>query len=215
MPSTDLNPPKDARAVARRYLRYERLLTGLVVVALTLAIPGTYILTSLVPAVAVAAVLLGVVRAPVFETRGTVRLETDAPLETVVGDFTGPTPPVLAFQWGVADAVEVDGGTATYRISYLFGLRAVEMTVRTRTDVDEGGKRTVELEVTAGGEPWSTYTVRVDERGGRTVVAYEYASDRRFGLRRLPQRLVAGRFRDAALAAQGYTTVERDGTCGI
>jgi hypothetical protein len=218
MPSTDLNPPKDARAVAQRYLRYERLLSGLVVVVLTLAIPGTYILTSLVPAVAVAAVLLGVVRAPVFETHGTVRLETDASPEAVVGDFTGPTPPVLAFQWGIADDVSVGSEGVTYRVSYLFGLRSVEVTVRARTDAGDAGdadsdadaERTVDIQVTANGQPWATYAVRVIPGADGTVVEYDYESNRRFGLRRLPQRLVAGRYRDDALATQGYTVVDRD-----
>lgn len=210
MPSTDIDPPQNARAVAQQYLRYERPLTGLVVVVLTLAFLGTYLATSLVPAVAVAAGLLVLVRAPLLSPTGTVRLETDEDPETVVDTFTGPTPPVLAFQWGIADEISVADGTVTYRVSYLFGLRAVEMTVRARTDAAADGGRTVELAVTADGQPWSTYTVDVLPRDGRTAVEYEYVADRRFGLRRLPQRIVAARYRDEALAAQGYTVVERD-----
>jgi len=212
MPSNpDVERPPDARAVAERYRRYERPLSALVAVAAMLAFLATYATTSLLPAVGVAAGLTVLVRAPVFRTQGTVRLETDADADAVVDSFTGPTPPVLAFQWGIADAVAVDDGTVTYRVSYLFGLRSVEVTVRARTDTAPDGGRTVDLEVTANGAPWSTYTVHVAPHDGRTVVEYEYMSDRRFGLRRLPQRLVAGRYRDAALAAQGYTVVDRDG----
>jgi len=210
MPSDDVKRPQDARAVARRYLRYERPLSGLVAVVCTLAFLGTYLATSLVPAVAVAAGLVLLARAPLLRMRGTVRLETDDDPEAVVDAFTGPTPPVLAFQWGIADDISVGDEAVTYRISYLFGLRSVEMTARARTDLAADAGGSVELAVTADGDPWSTYTVDVSPRDGRTTVEYEYAADRRFGLRRLPQRIVAARYRDEALAAQGYTVVERD-----
>ncbi|MBB6645688.1 hypothetical protein [Halobellus ruber] len=214
MPSTDVDPPQDARVVAQQYLRYERPLTGLVVVVLTLAFLGAYLATSLVPAVAVGAGLLVVVRAPLLSPSGTVRLETDDDPGAVVDAFTGPTPPVLAFQWGIADDISVGEEGVTYRISYLFGLRSVEMTVQARTGAADDG-RTVELEVAANGQPWSTYTVDVFPRDGGTAVEYEYTADRRFGLRRLPQRFVVRRYRDEALAAQGYTVVSRDGNLGM
>ena len=211
MPSrSDVERPPGARAVAERYRRYERPLSALVAVAVVAAFLATYLTTSLVPAVGVFAGLLALVRVPIFRTRGTARLETDADADTVVDDFTGPTPPVLAFQWGIADAVVADDEAVTYRIPYLFGLRSVEVTVRARADAAPDGSRTVELAVTANGDPWATYTVHVTPRDGRTAVEYEYVADRRFGLRRLPQRLVARRYRDETLAAQGYTVVERD-----
>ena len=210
MPSID-DPgrPRGTRTVAERYRRYERPLSALVVTVVMLAFLATFLATSLVPAVAVAAVLLVAVRAPLFETRGTVRLETDASPEAVVDAFTGPTPPVLVFQWGIADTVSADDDAVTYEVSYLFGLRSVEVTVHARTAAVDG-ERTVDLDVTADGEPWSTYAVRVAREGGRTAVTYDYEADRRFGLRRLPQRFVARRYRDAALEAQGYEVVDRD-----
>ena len=214
MPSTDdLGRPRDARAVAERYRRYERPLSALVAAAVMIAFLATFLATSPVAAVAVAAVLLVVVRAPLFETRGTVRLETDASPGAVVDAFTSPTPPVLAFQWGIADAVSADGDgdAVTYEVSYLFGLRSVAVTVTARTDADtDDGERTVDLEITANGAPWATYAVRVARADDRTVVTYDYEADRRFGLRRLPQRFLVRRYRDAALAAQGYTVVDRD-----
>jgi hypothetical protein len=214
MPSTDdLGRPRDARAVAERYRRYERPLSALVAAAVMIAFLATFLATSPVAAVAVAAVLLVVVRAPLFETRGTVRLETDASPGAVVDAFTSPTPPVLAFQWGIADAVSADGDgdAVTYEVSYLFGLRSVAVTVTARTDADtDDGERTVDLEITANGAPWATYAVRVAPADDRTVVTYDYEADRRFGLRRLPQRFLVRRYRDAALAAQGYTVIDRD-----
>ena len=216
MPSNpDVERPRGARTVAERYRRYERPLSALVAVAVVVTFLATYLATSLVPAVGVFAGLLALVSVPIFRLRGTVRLETDADADAVVDAFTGPTPPVLAFQWGIADAVVVDDEAVTYRVSYLFGLRSVEVTVRARANSTPERGRTVELTVTAEGDPWSTYTVHVTSHDSRTAVEYEYVSDRRFGLRRLPQRLVAGRYRDEALAAQGYTVVERDSRYGV
>lgn len=216
MPSTDdLGRPRGARAVAERYRRYERPLSALVVTVVMLAFLATFLATSLVPAVAVAAAFLVVVRAPLFETRGTVRLETDASPEAVVDAFIGPTPPVLVFQWGIADTVSADDDAVTYEVSYLFGLRSVEVTVETRTDRTPDGGRRIELELTVDGQPWSTYVVTVDTRDDGTAVEYEYTAERRFGLRRVPQRLVAKRYRDEALEAQGYTVVERNEQYGV
>ena len=67
-----------------------------------------------------------------------------------------------------------------------------------------------ELTVTANGKAWGTYLVSIDERERKTAIDVEYESARKFGLRRLPQWLVAERYRDEALAVQGYTITERD-----
>jgi hypothetical protein len=119
------------------------------------------------------------------------------------------------FQWGIADEIRTEDEAATYRLSYLFGLRSVEVTVDTRTDRTPDGGRRIELELTVGGQPWSTYVVTVDTRDDGTVVEYEYMADRRFGLRRVPQRIVAKRYRDEALEAQGYMIVERNEQYGV
>jgi hypothetical protein len=66
------------------------------------------------------------------------------------------------------------------------------------------------LVVTRDGEPWGTYDVTVSERDGGTAVDVTVTSDRRFGLRRLPQQLLTGRFRERAFHAQGYSLTERD-----
>jgi len=91
------------------------------------------------------------------------------------------------FQWGIADEITTEDETVTYRLSYLFGLRSVEVTVDTRTDHRSDGDRRIKLELTVSGQPWSTYVVTVDTRNDRTVVEYEYTADRRFGLRCIPQ----------------------------
>jgi len=216
MPSTrSVDRPREARAVAKRYLRRERPLSALIVVLAAAGFLGTFVATSLVPAVVVGGLLIVVARAPIIEARGTVRLRTDEDAESVVESFTGPTPPILVFQWGIADEIRTGDGAVTYRLSYLFGLRSVAVTVETRTDRTPDGGRRIELELTVGGQRWSTYVVTVDTRDDGTVVEYEYTAERRFGLRRVPQRIVANRYRDEALEAQGYAVVERNEQYGI
>jgi hypothetical protein len=216
MPSTrPVNRPREALDIAKRYLRRERPLSALIVVLAAAGFLGTFVATSLGPAVVVGGLLIVVARAPIIEARGTVRLRTDEDAESVVKSFTGATPPILVFQWGIADEILTGDGTVTYRLSYLFGLRSVAVTVETRTDRTPDGGRRIELELTVGGQPWSTYVVIVDTRDDGTVVEYEYTAERRFGLRRVPQRIVAKRYRDEALEAQGYTVVERNEQYGV
>lgn len=215
MPSTDeAGRPQAALAVARRYQRRARPVTALVVVLAVAAFLGTLLATSLVPAVLVAAALVVVARAPVLRPRGTVRLRTEQEPEAVLDAFTGPTPPVLAFQWGLADGIAAGDGGVSYRVSYLFGLRTVELTVRSRRDTAASGDR-IELEVTADDRPRATYAATIRPEGEGTAVDVEYGADRRFGLRRLPQRLVAARYRDEVLEVQGYTVVEREAELGV
>ena len=210
MPSgTDAGRRREVTAVAERYLRVERLASNSFAVLAVAVFLGTGLLTSLLPAVVVGLLLVGVARAPVLQTSGTVRLRTDDGPDAVVDALTGPTPPVVPLQWGMADEIDADGDAVTYRTSFLFGLRTATVTVRTRTETAPDGSRRVELDLEENGDPWGTYTADVSGGDGRTEVDVEYASDRRFGVRRLPQALVAGRCRDEALAAQGYTVVER------
>lgn len=215
MPSADeVERPNAALAVVQRYLRRQRPVTALVVVLAVAAFLGTLLATSLVPAVLLAAVLIVGARVPVLQPRGTVRLRTEEDPEAVLDAFTGPTPPVLAFQWGLADEVAAGDDVVIYSVSYLFGLQSVELTVHTWVDSTADGER-VELELTANDRPRATYSATIRPQGGGTAVDVEYAADRRFGLRRLPQRLVAARYRDDALEAQGYTVVEREAELGV
>lgn len=216
MPSTqDIDRPQEAVDVATRYLRRERPLSALVVVVVVAVFLGTFLATSLLPALVVGALLVVIARAPLIQSNGTTRLRTEDTPDVVVDAFTGPTPPVLAFQWGIADDITADGNTVTYGISYLFGLRSVESRVRSQTETTPGGARRVELDVTVNGQPWATYTVTVSTDDSRTSIDIEYTSNRRFGLRRIPQQVVAERYRTEALTAQGYTVVERDTNFGI
>jgi len=129
MPSPDtIERPREALRVARRHLRRERFLSALVVTLVVSLFLGTYVTTSLFPAVVVAA------RAPILRSTGTVQLRTDDDSETVLDALTGPTPPVLAVQWGVADDVMRDGGVPTYPPSYLFGLHSAKPAVRTQAE---------------------------------------------------------------------------------
>ena len=145
MPSeTDAGRRREATAVAERYLRVERLASNSFAVLAVAVFLGTGLLTSLLPAVVVGLLLVGVARAPVLQTSGTVRLRTDDGPDAVVDALTGPTPPVVPLQWGTADEIDADGDAATYRTSFLFGLRTATVTVRTRTGTAPDGSRRVE-----------------------------------------------------------------------
>lgn len=157
---------------------------------------------------ALALAVFAAVRVPVLYSRGTARLVSDAAASAVRRDFESATPPMLSFQWGVADTVSRTDREARYELSYFFGLRSVTMTCALEDAPADGtGVRASDalvLRVTAGGRPWATYEVEIDERDEQTVVDVTWKSDRRFGLRAVPQWLVARRYRSEALAAQGY-----------
>lgn len=208
MPSeSDADVPADAAAVADRYRRLERLVTGAVTVLAAGTAGLAFSALTLGPAIAVAVVVLLGLRAPAFRSSGTVRLTTDADPDAVRADFGGLTPPMLAFQWGVADAVRPTDDGGRYTVTYLLGLRSVDVETAVRSHPDDAD---VEIVVTAGGRPWATYEVEIRAADGGTVVDAAWESDRRFGLRRLPQWFVAERYREEALSAQGYDVVERD-----
>jgi len=206
--------PGAALPVSKQYLRRERPLSVLVAVLAVSLFVGTYLATSLLPAVVVAVVLLVALRAPVLESGGSIRLRTDADPAAVAESFVGPTPPVLALQWGIADEVTSDDGTTRYRIPYLLGTRTAEVTVESRQETTPDGNPRIEMEITENDGPWATYTATVRSDADGTLVDVAYASDRRFGLRRLPQRFVAERYREAALNAQGYAVVDRESRVG-
>ncbi|SEK48312.1 hypothetical protein [Haloferax larsenii] len=231
MPSTnDIERPQEVLTVAQRYYRRERLLSTLVVALVTSLFLGSYLLTSLLPAVVVAALLVVVARAPILQSYGTVRLRSDDAPATVVDAFASPTPPMLAFQWGVADEVVTGDGAVTYTISYLFGLQTAELALQTQTEPTPDGAHRVTVEMTVNDQPWATYLATIegddgtngndasgstDNSDGQTTIDIEYTSNRRFGLRRVPQQFIAERYRGEALSVQGYTVVERDSHFGL
>lgn len=211
MPSTNATTvPGGAAAVARRYRRLERPVSGGVALLVGVVVAAAFLSLSFVNATVVAAVVLVVARVPVFRSDGRAELTTDADSETVRADFVGAMPPPLALQWGVADEVRATEDGAVYDLSYLFGLRSVTVAVETEANGED-----VELAVTAAGRPWATYTASIADRDGETAVTVEWSSDRRFGLRRLPQWAVARRYRETVLTAQGYTVVERRANLGV
>jgi hypothetical protein len=224
---TDAGRPSAAVAVADRYRRLERPVSGAVALLVAAVVAAAMLSQPLVPGLLAAAGVLVVVRTPLFTTGGSARLVTDATPEAVRADFESATPPMLAFQWGIADVVRSTADGATYELSYLFGLRSVTMDLETRADVDAGDAVDLRLVVTAGGRSWGTYDVTItagegdadngetSPRGDGTVVDVAWTADRRFGLNRLPQWLVAERYRDRALVAQGYTPVDREASLSI
>jgi len=209
--SDSVDVPQEAATVAASYRRLERPISGAVAILVALVAGVAVLLLPLLWGVAVALAALAAIRLPLFRSRGTTTLVTDADTGAVRDDFESACPPPLSFQWGIADGIERTDDGWTYTVSYLFGLRSVEMTVECN-EVDDGD---LELVATAGGRSWGTYYVTIDERDDKTVIDVEHRSDRRFGLQRLPQWLVARRYREQALEAQGYGVVERDAGLSI
>jgi hypothetical protein len=205
----DIEVPGDAAAVARRYHRVERAVSGAVALGIGLAGAAAFLLLpplwALVPIVA----LVALARAPVFRSGGRARLRADADQASVRDEFVGSTPPPLALQWGIADDVRTVEDGVVYDLSYLFGLRSVEMRVDSETAEAATEPDRVELTVSANGRPWGSYTAWIEPVEGGTGITVEVQSDRKFGLRRLPQYLVVRRYRDAAIEAQGYETIQR------
>ncbi|AHG01458.1 hypothetical protein HALLA_03455 (plasmid) [Halostagnicola larsenii XH-48] len=216
MPSTtNIDRPEEALAVANRYHRRERTLTVVVAVVAVSLYLGVYYVTSLLPAVVTAVVLLVTVRAPLLQPRGTYRLKSDDDPEAVVDAFTGPTPPVLAFNWGIADEITTREEEVTYHVSYLLGLRSAEMDVQREIDHTQNGRHRVTLEITANDKPWATYTATISQKDGETSIDVEYISNQRFGLQHVPNQFFGERYREDALTAQGYTVLERESHFGI
>ncbi|WP_247730566.1 hypothetical protein [Halovivax limisalsi] len=208
--ATEIERSQAVLDVTAHYRRRERALSALVVVLVVSLFLGTYLATSLLPAIGVGALSLVSTRAPLFKSSGTARLRTDRHPETVVAEFSSATPPTLALQWGVADAITTEAGVTTYAISSLFGLHSVEMVVDTHTNATPDGAQLIESVVTVDDRPWGTYTSTISRENGQTIIEVDYTSNRRFDLRYLPQVLLASRYRDDVLAVQGYTVVARD-----
>lgn len=108
-PSTDRDALDDA---VRSYHRAERAVSWTLALLVAGAFLAAVAALSFWPGVAVAAVLVVALRLPVYRRSGTTRLRTDAPPEAVVRQFASERPPVLAFQWGIADEIRTDEGDA-------------------------------------------------------------------------------------------------------
>ena len=105
-----------------------------------------------------------------------------------------------------------DVDVANYPFTTIDANRGVAA-VRTRCPCLDRDRR-VELTVTESGHPWGTYAATIGREAGHTAVTIEYTADKRFGLRRIPQQLLAARYRDEALNVQGYDVVDRTSRVG-
>ncbi|WP_066413135.1 hypothetical protein [Halorubrum aethiopicum] len=148
-------PPEVASAV-RRYHRVERAVSWLVALLVVAVAAAAFLSLDSLPAVLVAVGVVALVRIPLVSRSGRTRLVADADPSAVVAAFRSATPPVLAFQWAIADEINPDGEDrdgagggdesgerrgsddgpatrATYELSYLFGLRSISMAVEVRS----------------------------------------------------------------------------------
>ncbi|SIR19614.1 hypothetical protein SAMN05421858_1781 [Haladaptatus litoreus] len=209
---SDVEIPSEAAAVARRYHRLERASSSAMAVLVASVVGLAILFFPLLIGLLVALVVIAMFRIPLFRSSGKIQLTSNAAPATVVAEFESATPPVLVLQWGIADSIHPTPDGATYDFSYLFGLRSVSMETKISsvTPVDNGSATELTLDITTNGQPWATYRITIHEPETETVVDVELIPERRFGLRRLPQWLVASYYRTDALSAQGYKVVERD-----
>lgn len=212
-PPDSAEVPSEAATVVQRYHRIERPVSWGVSLLFAAVVTVALFSLSLIPALLVAIAVLALARFPLLRSHGSMELVTSDSAETARARFESAIPPVLAFQWGLADDIRSTSDGWAYDISYLFGLISITMEIETNSlplDGESKPSNEFELTVMANGKAWGTYLVSIHEQGGKTAVDIEYESARKFGLRRLPQWLVAERYRDEALAVQGYTITERD-----
>jgi hypothetical protein len=218
--SSDTNTadiPSEVASIVQRYRRLERPVSWAMGLLVSGTIVAVFFLLSLIPALLVAIGVVLVIRLPAFRSYGTTILETDANSEAVRADFESATPPSLALQWGLASSIQSTSNSWVYNMSYMFGLQSTNMAVELHPHQSDNGEDNIDfkLVVTANERPWGTYTVSIRKQDGKTKVHTEYVSDRRFGLRRIPQWFVAKRYRDETLVAQGFTIIEQDRNLGV
>lgn len=210
--------PAAAAPIVRRYHRMERLVNWLLAALIGLGVAGFILLTSqLLIGLFVALLAVIILRAPVFRKAGTTRLRSTAGPESVLADFRGDTPPILLFQWGIAQTIDRRDDTTVYEFAYLFGRRSTTMAVEREPDptaASESGE-SVTITVTANDVPWGEYSVTVRPDDAGTTVAIDLASTRRFDLVSVVQGMVANRYYSTALEAMGYTLEHRDTSISV
>jgi hypothetical protein len=206
-----VDPPAGAVSIAKQYYRRSRILTYLIAIVVVGFVGLSFFLLPFFGWILFAGIIFVMFRFPLFVTGGQMTLETDKAPHTVRAEFESSTPPILPFYWGLADQIESTDGGGRYVINYLGGLQSVELTIDCQPTPDDAAD--FQLVVTAADSPWGSYQVNVDETSGadgptRTTVNIDSEADRQFGLRRLPQQLMANNYRPTAIETQGYDIVE-------
>lgn len=195
--------------LARGYWRRVLALRGaLGVIWFVLCVSMFFVLPSL-PAIVVIALLIVLLAVPLYKSGGDIELTTGRDADTVADDFAGSVPPILALQAVLADEIRRTETGFEYDLSSALGLWSTTMRIEIdrATDDPDPTKTGFTLDVSVGDQSWGTYAVTAREREGKTDVTIEAASNRRFGIRRLPDWVVARRYRDRLFDAQGYTLV--------
>lgn len=109
-----------------------------------------------------------------------------------------------------SDIADVDNGSNVVTESET--VNDTDSTDSTDTDVNAPD---LELTVTVDDHPWGHYRITTRERPGETDVVIEAESTRRFSIRRLPDWIVAKRYRARLFDAQGYRLLAHDSTLSV
>ncbi|ERG96028.1 hypothetical protein [Haloquadratum walsbyi] len=202
-----------ASMVVTQYYRRSRVLTYLVGITVVGSVGASFALLSFYEWLLCGITVFVIFQSPVFTTDGHIALVTNKAPEAVSKEFQSPMPPILPFHWGLADQIEATDDGGHYVIRYLLGLQSIEMTVKCQPAPNDPAD--VKLIVTVGDSSWGNYHVNIDttdttDNYMQTTVDITVETNRRFGLRRLPQQLIADKYRPTALEAQGYDIVSYD-----
>lgn len=188
-PTENADIPSRASNIVQKYERAERPVSIAFAALVGFVCAVALLSLSFGLAVVVVLVVLALFRAPVIRFSGTAELVTDADSASVINDFTSACPPVLAFLWGNADRVKPTEDGTIYERSWFLGLRSVTFQTEVRALSSNGAEdnENLGIVVTTGKRPRATYTVTIHDEENQTRVVYEWESDRRFALRRVPQ----------------------------
>jgi hypothetical protein len=173
---------------------------------------GVFAVSSLIPAVLPEGFLTVDVRSSLVRPCSSVRVPTDTAVASVIDLFTGPFSLALPLQWGIADVLAVSDGVPVYRISSLFGVRSLELSLHTDSKAILAGSHRINLRPEMDTTRCLGYVVDIYDREEQTEIESEYIGERRLGLWCLPYRLLPDRYFKSAARLQEHTIAEQERT---
>lgn len=192
--------------IAEHYRRLERILRlGVVLFAIIVCIALVLRFPRWI-AVPLVILVLGSLAVPLFDIAGTIQLKSMEDPDVVLTDFASQLPPVLGFQWALADSIQETADGVSYEFTHLFGILTTSL--RTNIAVDQANG-IVELTCFENDSPWGSYLVFVNPTEDGTEVTLKVTADRRYELVRLTQLVAAAYYQDTMFETQGYEVCNR------
>ena len=202
--------PPELSSVLRTYQRVELLLRGSIALFAAFLVIGMYWLGSFVGAILIALGIAALLRIPLIEPCTETRLWTEQSPEDVHATFAGPRPPVLAIQWGLADAIAHEGpGETQYTFTPMFRRGTGTMIVTTTVHGATASTGMCTIEAATTNHPWATLSIEWTEKEGGTIIDVIVHAERGFGLSYASQGIASYVLYDQILASQGLSITNR------